>query len=124
MPLRDATSADFETLWQIDQRCFPPGIAYSKEELRGFMTQPDAFTLIASHNGATAGFLVINFEEVGRAGKSVIDRKTGHVITIDVLPEVRRTGIGSELLAVAERRLQDFRCQSLLLETAVNNESA
>jgi len=29
--IRDFKSEDFEALWLMDQECFPPGIAYSKQ---------------------------------------------------------------------------------------------
>ncbi len=48
----------------------------------------------------------------------------GHVITIDILPQVRRAGIGSRLLIAAEDRLRANHCQAVILETAVDNQSA
>src|SRR5262249_33515990 len=124
MPLREATSEDFEMLWQIDQRCFPPGIAYSKEELGWFMSRPRAFTLISQATDKIAGFLLVNYEEMNRSGRADIDSSIGHLITIDVLPEARRSGVGTELLASAEQRLSHEKCRSLLLETAVDNDAA
>ena len=32
--IRDFEPEDFETLWRMDQECFPPGISYSKQELK------------------------------------------------------------------------------------------
>jgi ribosomal-protein-alanine N-acetyltransferase len=46
------------------------------------------------------------------------------VISIDVLPSSRRLGIGSSLLKMAEQRLIEKRCQSVVLETAVDNHPA
>ena len=31
--VRTFQPADFETLWRVDQECFPPGISYSRAEL-------------------------------------------------------------------------------------------
>jgi ribosomal protein S18 acetylase RimI-like enzyme len=62
----------------------------------------------------TVGFIVA---ETGSRG-------TGHVITIDVLPDARGVGIGSQLLRVAEDRLRAAHCQSVILETAVDNQAA
>src|SRR5947207_3372974 len=121
MLLRDATAEDFDTLWQIDQKCFPPGIAYSQQELRSFMQEPGAFTVTATAEQRIAGFIVINLEEIPKKAGS---REIAHVITIDVLPEFRRGGVGSKLLKEAEERLVGAGCSTLLLETAVNNESA
>ena len=51
-------------------------------------------------------------------------RGTGHIITIDVLPSVRGAGAGSQLLQAAEERLRALHCQSVILETAVDNKTA
>jgi ribosomal-protein-alanine N-acetyltransferase len=114
--LRDSRPGDFAQLWAIDQQCFPPGIAYSKAELNAYMRRSGAFTLVAEDSGQTpiAGFLVA---ETGR-------RHTGHIITIDVLPSVRRAGLGSVLLTAAEQRLRQAGCRFVLLEAAVNNLAA
>ena len=65
--IRDFKSEDFETLWRLDQACFPPGIAYSKQELTSYVRLPEAFTLIAtgSEHGEIAGFIVVHQNLVG-----------------------------------------------------------
>jgi ribosomal-protein-alanine N-acetyltransferase len=57
---------------------------------------------------------------VAEAGR----RQAGHIITIDVLEEARRSGLGSKLLAAAEERLREAGCQAVFLETAVDNRAA
>ncbi len=51
-------------------------------------------------------------------------RRAGHIITIDVLPETRRSGIGSSLLQAAEDRLRQAGAIVVELETAVDNAAA
>ena len=118
--VRDFAPEDFETLWEIDQQCFPPGIAYSRTELRNYIGGRGAFTLVAaakdgdakkSERPALRAFLVAE----AHAGRS------GHIITIDVLPQLRRSGVGSALMKTAEERLRAARCTEILLETAVDN---
>lgn len=117
--LRDFQHADFERLWQIDQECFPPGISYSRQELTYYIRRRPGFTLIAqaSPNAAgksfIAGFVVVH-----------TPRASGHVITIDVLLEARRHGVGSRLLEAAEERLRTLRASFVILETAVDNIAA
>jgi len=116
--LRDFRAEDFEVLWSIDQRCFPPGIAYPRRELAAYLRRRGSFTVVAEHGagapGVLAGFIVA---EASRRG-------VGHIITIDVLPESRRSGLGSKLLAAAEERLCRAPCHTVVLETAVDNASA
>jgi ribosomal-protein-alanine N-acetyltransferase len=113
--LRDFRREDFGTLWAIDQECFPPGIAYSKQELAEYMRH-SAFASIAESAEAAdiLGFIVV------AAGRG----RTGHVITIDVRPKARRFGVGSRLLVAAEECLRNSKCMSVSLETAVDNASA
>ena len=45
--IRDFQPSDFDTLWNIDQTCFPAGISYSRAELRLYMRRRASFTLVA-----------------------------------------------------------------------------
>jgi len=120
--MRDFRRADFETLWRIDQTCFDPQLAYSRLELAFYMRRPGAFTLVAeAESGAVPGNAqrpILGFI-VAEAS-----RKTGHIITIDVVGEARREGIGSSLLLAAEQRLQNAGALVVELETPVNNGAA
>ena len=40
--LRDYCAADFEVLYQIDQQCFDPALAYSRPDLRNYLRLPGA----------------------------------------------------------------------------------
>jgi [ribosomal protein S18]-alanine N-acetyltransferase len=118
--LRDFSPEDFKPLWEIDQRCFAPGIAYSQRELSSYIRRPGAFTIVAeqaapARDGApyVAGFIVAE-----------VSREVGHIISIDVLPANRRLGLGSKLLLAAENRLRSLECRTTVLETAVDNLQA
>ena len=120
--LRDFRQPDFEALWRIDQQCFAPGISYSRLELAEYLRRPRAFALVAESpedGEAVAPGLIVGFvvaEAGGRGG--------GHIITIDVLPEARKIGVGSRLLRAAEERLRAAQCHFVILETAVDNQAA
>lgn len=135
--IRDFQASDFDSLWSIDQEVFPPGISYSKAELKSYMRRHGSFTLVAistseeaasrsnlpndkknssaseQNRSATVGFIVA---EAGRGA--------GHIITIDVAARARRFGVGSLLLRGAEDRLRSAGCRIVELETAVDNVSA
>lgn len=111
--VRDYKPEDFESLWRMDQECFPPGIAYSKQELRAFIRNRGSFTLVATNEREEVqGFIVAHC------------RGSGHVITIDVGPDTRRSGVGSLLLRSAEDRMRAAGCVAVGLETAVDNATA
>jgi ribosomal-protein-alanine N-acetyltransferase len=130
--LVDYRREDLEALWTIDQQCFPPGIAYSQRELNAYMKQWGSFTLVAkSAPGTGKSAPEGGGAEVGTASAmvgflvaSASRRGVGHVITIDVLPQARRLGLGSKLLTAAEDRLRSAGCRSVYLETAVDNQPA
>jgi ribosomal-protein-alanine N-acetyltransferase len=119
--IREFRKSDFEQLWKIDQECFPPGISYSRIELAFYMRRPRAWTLVAER---LAGGLEGKAEIVGFIVAEPSPRGRGHIITIDVLPQARRSGVGTALLRGAEQRLQAAGCGSVFLETAVDNAQA
>jgi [ribosomal protein S18]-alanine N-acetyltransferase len=112
--IRDFKPEDFDALWRMDQQCFPPGVAYSRQELKTYIRHRGAFTLLAadSKTQQIQGFIVVH------------RGLTGHVITIDVMQSARRTGVGSLLLRAAEERLRSAGSTAVGLETAVDNLSA
>jgi ribosomal-protein-alanine N-acetyltransferase len=130
--IRDFHNSDFETLWHIDQRCFAPGISYSRPELFAYISMQNAFTLVAAPKPETEKTPNILKDEIAPGGPGTLgfvvaslnNRGAGHVITIDVIPEAQRSGIGSALLTAAEERLKLAGSTCIRLETAVNNTAA
>jgi ribosomal protein S18 acetylase RimI-like enzyme len=138
--IRKFTKADFDALWRIDQACFDPQLAYSRPELAFYMRRPGSFTLVAQNDNAddndnpnaNANHNDDNNNDVNDADPAGIlgfvvaesRRKTGHIITIDVIAAARRTGVGSALLRAAEQQLMHAGAVAVALETPVNNEAA
>lgn len=130
--IRQFEKGDFETLWQIDQACFDPQLAYSRPELAFYMQRPSSFTLVAEadRRGRLREAESETDYEVSRRSRILgfivaeQRRKNGHIITIDVIAEARRLGVGSALLAAAEDRLQEEGAVAVELETAIDNEAA
>lgn len=146
--LRNFQRSDFETLWRIDQLCFEPGIAYSRRDLNQFIRQAGSFTLVAQNTIAQTKVDQAKIAQskaaqndpsaklAPKANPHDLDplilgfliaearRGIGHLITIDVLPEARRFGVGSKMLRAAEDHLLTGLCRRVYLETAVNNLSA
>ena len=129
--IRDYRAADFDRLWQIDQICFPEGIAYTQMDLTGFITMRNTMTLVAERKAANQGgkgrradaspspSLIAGFVVAHRI-RGVI----GRIITLDIVPEARHFGLASRLMRECEQRLRVAGCTQVYLETAVNNEPA
>ncbi len=104
---------DFNSLYEIDQACYPPGIAYSRRTLKWFLAQPGAACLVGEIRGAMAGFILTE-----------ADGQSAHIITIDVLAEHRRSGLGTALLTEAEQHFKARGVCEVHLETAHDNAPA
>ncbi len=113
MTLRDYRTEDFEALCEIDRQCFPPGIAYSREEIAWAVEQPE-MVVVAEEKGGIAGFVIAE----------VTGPQRGYIITIDVLAQHRKSGVGTQLMEEAHRRLIAAGTRRVILETAVNNTEA
>ena len=126
--IRQFEKADFDTLWRIDQACFDPQLAYSRPELAFYIRRPGSFSLVAE---ADVGGGPLHAALSKGAGGPILGfivaetrRKSGHIITIDVVAEARRAGIGSALLRAAEDQLAQAGALAVALETPANNEAA
>jgi len=111
--LRSYAPEDFESLYEIDQACYAPGIAYSRPELHAYLRLPGADCLIGTIRRKPVGFCLAAYRE-----------NRGHIITIDVLEAYRRHKIGSRLLEAVEHRLAKSGVREVILETATENHSA
>jgi ribosomal-protein-alanine N-acetyltransferase len=110
--IRQYETRDFGGLHKLDQTCFPPGISYSKFSLQYFLTLPSADCLVAEEGKRIAGFILAE-----------ANPPLAHIITLDVAPSYRRSGLGTALLVEMEKHFRYKEVHAVLLETAVDNES-
>lgn len=133
--LRPYRAEDFDRLGQIDQLCFPEGIAYTQMELDGFLRRCNAIALVAEADADspdTGAPPATSDQEVGRPRSRVVGfvvahrerDRAGRIVTLDILPEARRQGLASQLMRECEDRLRSAGCGRVYLETAVNNQPA
>ena len=116
--LRSFQQQDLAGLHKLDQVCFPREIAYSKAELRYFLTHPRCSCWIAEQGESKlAGFVIV--ERASRNG-----RLTGHIVTLDVDPVERRRGLGTLLMQTAEEQMKEEGAGIMSLEVAENNSAA
>lgn len=115
--IRPATREDLDALYELDQRCFRPGIAYSRVELRYFLFHLRSVSIVAEDGETIAGFAIVEF-------KLQQGRHIGHIVTIDVAPEQRRHGIGRLLMKAMLLACREANAESLRLEVAGDNDAA
>ncbi|MGH9736868.1 MAG: GNAT family N-acetyltransferase [Candidatus Acidiferrales bacterium] len=115
--LRNYRPDDFDTLHRIDQSCYSSEIAYSREDLRRYLLFRGADCVVAEtvDGKAAAQPTIVGFcISVHRGAQA-------HIITMDVLKERRRHGVGSTLLAEIEKRLALAGVNHVELETGTDN---
>jgi ribosomal-protein-alanine N-acetyltransferase len=129
--LRDYSPADLETLYEIDQACYPRGIAYSRRMLRWYLSQRGSLCIVAqapgAANPAVLGFLIAQARGATSTTRAksarVEDPGEGYIVTIDVMEAHRRSGVGTALLEETERRLAKMGVRQVELQTATNNQA-
>lgn len=98
----------------IDGICFPGDIAFSRSELGRCLNQPGSIARLAEGSGRILGFVVAQIESGDRA----------HIVTLDVIPEARRQGIGTALMNAMHEELGKRGVRVSFLEVGVHNIAA
>ena len=111
MRLRPFRPSDLETLYEIDHACFAPGVSYSWEEMARFIAHSNSKTWVAEEGDSIIGFAVAE----RRSGR------VGHIVTIDVVEQWRRHGVGKALMDAAEDWARQHGLGFIYLETAADN---
>jgi ribosomal-protein-alanine N-acetyltransferase len=116
--LRAFQMRDLATLHQLDQICFPQAIAYSRAELKYFLTHPRCSCWIAEYpEDQVAAFVILE-------RTSYHEQPEGHIVTLDVNPAARRRGLGTLLMQNAEEQLRGEGTGLISLEVAEDNTAA
>lgn len=118
--IRPAVPADVNTLMVIDAACFPPGIAYPRKEIAALVRAPDTLTLIVESGVRIVGFACVGLLQA----PSPAHTPHGELITIDILPEFRRSRLGWHLHQRLEDWLRMIGARSIELHVAVDNTAA
>ncbi len=117
--LRPFRIDDLQDLVRLDQRCFSPSISYDRFEMFYYLTAPGHSAILAvplaGQPPALLGFVIVAAGPSGRDGQ---------IVTLDVDPDHRRSGIGRLLLRAAEQQLAECGNREVCLQVAVDNTGA
>jgi ribosomal-protein-alanine N-acetyltransferase len=86
-----------------------------------YESYPETF-IVAEENGGIVGYIMCRIES-GVPGLNFLGKK-GHVVSIAVLPQHQRKGIGSALLQEAMRNMKHYKAKECYLEVRISNEAA
>lgn len=113
--IRPATDNDLDAISEIEQKCFPGPIAYSKRQLAYLILRANSASFVESCGDVIRGFVIVTFRR-----RSL----TGHIETIDVNPAYAKLGIGLRLLTSAEEDMRKRGKRWSLLEVSEGNKVA
>jgi len=123
--LRKFEPKDLNRVVYINQTCLPENYSYSF-----FMSLHERFPetfIVAEKEGMIIGYIMCRIESgfSGFSLKTLGLAKKGHVISIAVLPEHRKKGVGQALLKTALQAMSThYNVKSCYLEVRVSNENA
>jgi ribosomal-protein-alanine N-acetyltransferase len=114
--IEDASIRDLDRLYEIESECFLEE-AFSKAQIAQLLKDYNSISLVARVAEDIVGFLISTV---------YADRKAlhGHVLTIEVLPTHRRSGVGKALLDEVENIFRQKGVKSLTLEVREDNVAA
>lgn len=115
-PFRPASLDDLDALLALENACYPPNQAYSREEYRYALARAKAVNLLhEDEKGAVTGFIGAFHHRAWRVG---------HVYTVNVHPSERGRGLGVRLMDACHDALRGLGMTRVVLEVNVENESA
>lgn len=117
--IRPAVAADLDALAAIDALCFPPGIAYPREEIAFLLLNPTIVTLVAERSGVIVGLAALE-----RRRRTRQNARYGELVTIEVMPQFRRESVGGALYQMLEDHLREWGGCSIHLHVSVENPAA
>jgi ribosomal protein S18 acetylase RimI-like enzyme len=108
---------DFERLYSVEQRCFPPQLRFSRRYLRQIVRSPQTATWVAEADSLLAGFAVAAFATKTNGVAAYLE-------TIEVLSAFRGQGVGAELLRRVEASAAAAAAGILWLHVDIANQHA
>jgi ribosomal-protein-alanine N-acetyltransferase len=116
--LRRYRPADLDPISRLDEVCFAAHFQFNRTSMRRFAEARHAITLIAEEERAkTVGFVIVHLERT-------LGSTEGYVITLDVSPDKRRSGIAGLLMDEAERLAGSTGVRRMRLHVSTENDAA
>ena len=120
--LRRFKPSDVERVMHINRVCLPENYT-TFFFMNLYQRFPETF-IVAEENGKVVGYIMCRIETGIPSFKLLGITRKGHVISIAVLPEHRREGIGYELVQEAMRAMVNYKAKECYLEVRASNVAA
>ncbi len=118
--LRGYRPSDLQAMFALDEVCFEQPFRFDLRAMRRFAEAPGALVVIASTKATLAGlcgFAIVHLE-------GVTGRRRGYVVTLDVAPQRRRSGVASLLMDEAESLAAEVGAGRMALHVFTGNAGA
>lgn len=120
--LRAFGPADLDSVVNINRVCLPENYA-PYFFLDTFNSLPQTFIVAESH-GQVVGYIMCRLEHGFSDVRKLHFAKKGHIISVAVMPDFRRNGIGRSLVEGAFTALSTLGANECYLEVRTSNELA
>jgi len=110
-----ANADEIDAIVEIEKKCFPGKVAYSKCKLEYLILNVNSDCLVEKEDGVIRAFLIVTYRQ-----RSL----TCNIETIDVDPSFKNRGIGLKLLKAAEVEMKRRGMRWSQLEVSEGNEVA
>jgi ribosomal-protein-alanine N-acetyltransferase len=120
--LRKFSMGDLDAVMEINRVCLPENYSqfFYVDLFRRF---PETF-LVAEENKNPVGYIMCRIEVgLGDFGFSGLKKK-GHVVSVAVMPEHRKKGVGEALVSSAMEAMKIYGAKQCYLEVRVSNDPA
>jgi [ribosomal protein S18]-alanine N-acetyltransferase len=112
--IRAFRDSDLTSLCEIDRICFSAPITFSRADFTACLKHPGSIARVGEGLGRILGFVMACVET----------SQWAHVITLDVVPEARRSGVGMRLMNALHGELYEQGIGIAVLEVSVLNLAA
>jgi ribosomal-protein-alanine N-acetyltransferase len=120
--IRRCEPGDLIPVMEINLKTLPEH--YSDYFYESLLTElPEAF-LVAEHQGKLVGYIMCKTEYGFSNFKKLGFVKKGHVVSVAVLEEHRKKGLGGAIVEEAIKGVKEKRCDELYLEVRCSNNEA
>jgi ribosomal-protein-alanine N-acetyltransferase len=110
-----ANKDEIDAIVEIEKKCFPGKVAYSRRQLEQLILNADSDCLVEKEDGVIRAFLIVTYRQ-----RSL----TCNIETIDVDPAFKNRGIGLKLLKAVETDMKRRGMRWSQLEVSEGNEAA
>ena len=120
--LRPFKPSDLDGVMQINRECLPEN--YSPHFFINLYKRFPGTFIVAEVNGKIVGYIMCRIETGIPSFKLLGITKKGHVISVAVLPNHHRNGIGYTLMFEAMQGMANYKAKECYLEVRESNLSA